>query len=233
MYVGLLLKRFGVDVLPAQNGMEALKMIKLHPPDLIMIDVHMHTMDGITMLRHIKADREIAPIPVIMISTDMSPATVSSCRALGCFDYLSKPIKVDTLHESIQKAFFEGSGRSIRKHIRTAYHNKISVYSNGITYHLYTEILSEGGVYVRKEAPLPIGSDVDVTLPLEGADTLQCKGKVIYTKETFGDFSTLSPGMAIEFYGLSEQNHEDMKNYLKTLVAGDILEEQQEKVLER
>ena len=79
---------------------------------------------------------------------------------------------------------------------------------------------------------MPIRSDVEVTFHLESAKTLQFKGKVIYTKETFGDFSTLSPGMAIQFYGLSEQEQEDMNNYLKTLVAGDILEEQQEKVLE-
>ena len=233
MYVGLLLKRFGIQVFPVRNGLEALKMIKATQPDLIMLDVHMDTFDGIAALRHIKTDREITQIPVIMISKDMSPETVNRCKGLGCSDYLSKPIKVDKLHEAIQKAFFAGSGSPIRKHIRTAYKIKISVYSDGIKYDLYTEMLSEGGAYVRKKEPLPIGSDVDVTLHLESAKTLQFKGKVIYTKETFGDCSTLSPGMAIQFYGLSEQEHEDMNNYLKTLVAGDILEEQQEKVFER
>ncbi len=109
----------------------------------------------------------------------------------------------------------------------------MSVYCNGMEYDLYTEMLSEGGVYVRNEEPLPIGSDVDVTLQPGSAKTLQFKGKVIYTKETFGDFSTLPAGMAIQFYGLSEREHEDMSNYLKTLVAGDILEEQQEKVLDQ
>jgi len=232
MYVGLLLKRFGIKVLPAQNGLEALEMIKLHPPDLIMLNVRKGQIDGISTLRRIKADRDIAHIPVIMISTDMSPETVNSCKALGCSDYLAKPIKVDTLHESIQRLFFAGSDRPIRKHIRTAYNKKIALYFDGIKHELFTEILSEGGVYVRKEAPLPIGSDVDVTLQLESAKTLRCKGRVIYSKETFGDSLSLSPGMAIQFYGLSEQDREDMNAYLKTLVAGDILEEQQEKILE-
>lgn len=232
MYIGLLLKRFGIKVVPVQNGLEALKMIKMHSPDLIILNVHLDEVDGISALRHIKADRDMAQIPVIMISTDMSPETVNTCKTLGCSDYISKPIKVDNLHESIQRAFFAGSNSPIRKYIRTAYNKKISVYSNGIKYDLYTEMLSGGGVYVRKEAPLPIGADVDVTLHLESGKKLQFKGKVIYTKETFGDLSTLSPGMAIQFYGLSEQEQEDMNNYLKTLVAGDILEEQQEKVLE-
>ena len=233
MYLGLLLKRFGIKVVPVQNGLKALKMIKMHSPDLIMLNVHLDEVDGISTLRHIKADMDIAQIPVIMLSTDKSPETVNTCKALGCSDYLSKPIKVDKLHESIQRAFFAGSSGPIRKYIRTAYNKKISVYSNGIKYDLYTEMLSEGGVYVRKETPLPIGSDVVVTLPLESAKKPQFKGKVIYTKKTVGDLSNLSPGMAIQFYGLSNQEQKDMNNYLKTLVAGDILKEQQEKVLVR
>jgi len=233
MYLGLLLKRLGIKVMPVQNGLKALKMIKMHSPDLVILNVHLDEVDGISTLRHIKEDMDIAQIPVIMISMDMSPETVNTCKALGCIAYLAKPLKVDNLHESIQRAFFAGSSGPIRKYIRTAYHEKISVYSNGIKYDLYTEMLSEGGVYVRKEEPLPIGSDVIVTLHLESAKKLQIKGKVIYAKETVGDLSNLSPGMAIQFYGLSEQEQEDMNNYLKTLVAGDILEEQQEKVLER
>jgi len=233
MYLGLLLKRFGIKVMPVQNGLKALKMIKMHLPDLIILNVHLDEVDGISTLRHIKEDMDIAKIPVIMISADMSPETVNTCKALGCSAYLPKPIKVDNLHESIQKAFFAGSSSPVRKYIRTAYNKKISVYSSGIKYELYTEMLSGGGVYVRKEKPLPIGSDIDVTLHLESAKKLQFKGKVIYTKETCGDLSNLSPGMAIQFYGLSEQEQEDMNNYLKTLVAGDILEEQQERVLER
>jgi CheY-like chemotaxis protein/Tfp pilus assembly protein PilZ len=233
MYLGLLLKRFGIKVVPVQNGLEALRMIKMHSPDLIILNFNLDEVDGISTLRRIKADTAMAQIPVIMISTDMSPETVNMCKALGCSAYLCKPIKVDNLHEAIQNAFFAGSSGPIRKYIRTAYNKKISVRSNGDKYDLYTEVLSGGGVYVRIEEPLPIGSDVDLTLHLESAGKLQLKGKVIYTKEMSGDLSTLSPGMAIQFYGLSEQEQEDMNDYLKTLVAGDILAEQQEKVLMR
>jgi CheY-like chemotaxis protein/Tfp pilus assembly protein PilZ len=233
MYLGLLLKRFGIKVVPVQNGPEALKMIRMHSPDLIMLNVHLDEVDGISTLRRIRADMDMAQIPVIMISTDTSPETVNICKALGCSAYLAKPLKVDNLHESIQNAFFAVSSSPVRKYIRTACNKKISLYSNGSKYDLYTEMLSGGGVYVRKEEPLPIGTDVAVTLHLESGKKLQLKGKVIYTKETLGDLSNLSPGMAIQFYGLSEQEQEDMNNYLKTLVAGDILEEQQEKVLMR
>ena len=233
MYLGLLLKRFGIKVVPVQNGPEALKMIKMYSPDLIILNFHLSEVDGISTLRRIKADTAMAQIPVIMISTDMSPETVNMCKALGCSDCLSKPIRVDDLHEAIQNSFFAGSSGPVRKYIRTACNKKISVQSNGTKYDLHTEVLSEGGVYVRKEEPLPIGTDVAVTLQLESAKTLRLKGRVIYTKETLGDLSNLSPGMAIQFYGLSGQEQEEMNNYLKTLVAGDLLEEQQEKVLTR
>lgn len=233
MYLGLLLKRLGIKVVPVKNGPEALKMIKSYSPDLVMLNVQLDEVDGISTLRRIKADKEMARIPVIMISTDKSPETIHLCKTLGCSDYLPKPIKVDNLHGAIQNAFFAGRSGPVRKYIRTAYNKKISVHSNGNKYDLYTEVLSGGGVYVRKEEPLPIGTDVAVTLHLEGTKKLQLKGKVIYTKETLGDLSNLSQGMAIQFYGLSEQEQEEMNNYLRTLVAGDILEEQQEMILER
>ena len=230
MYVGLLFKRLGFQLLPAVNGLDALRLAKTTPVDLITLDVHMDTLDGITALRHIKADKDIAHIPVIMISTDMSQETVRTCREIGCFDYLAKPIKVDMLHDAAQRAFFS-QGKASRRHIRTVCNKKVSVHFKGIRYDLYAEMLSEGGLYVRKEDPLPIGADVDVILNLDDGRSRQLKGKVIYTKNQFGDFSTLSPGMAIQFVDLSEQDNRDMNNYVKTLVAGDILDEQGENIL--
>jgi CheY-like chemotaxis protein/Tfp pilus assembly protein PilZ len=232
MYVGLLLKRFGFQVLPADNGLEVLRMIRLMGADLIILDVHMDTVDGMTTLRHIKADKNSANIPVIMISTDMAPETIKACKDLGCDDYLAKPVKVDRLHDAVQRCFFS-HGRPNRRHIRTSFREKVSVDCDGIRYDLYAETLSAGGVYVKKEYPIPVGSDVEVTFHLDDGKPRHIKGKVIYTKERYGDFSTLAPGMAIQFQDLPDQDYQDMHDYLKTLVAGDIMTAQGERVLER
>ena len=223
MYAGLLLKRFGFRVIPAESGLEVLKIVKLTGPDLIMLDVHMAPMDGISVLRHIKQDTLISYIPVIMVSMDASSETREKCRQIGCFDYLLKPIKIDRLHDSMQRCFYEHLGTN-RKHVRAYFNNKVMVECNGQTYELLSETLCEGGIYLRKEEPFPEGTNVTVTLNLPNTNPLTLKGKVIYQKSLFGDFLTLPPGVAIQFKGLSEQEVRSIKKHVEELVAADILE---------
>jgi CheY-like chemotaxis protein len=224
MYIGLLLKRLGFKLLPAKNGVEALSIIKSNTVDLVMLDVHMNTLDGITALRHIKSDDSISHLPVIMISSDISPETIKECRDLGCIDYIKKPVKVDLLHDSIQSAFFS-QGKYGRKHIRTACNKKVVVQFDGKQYHLYAETIGEGGLYVRIENPFPIDSDVIVSLHPEDVKQRHYKGKIIYSKNEHGDFSIMSPGMAIQFVDLSQQDIDEQRDYLKTLLTKDIFEE--------
>lgn len=233
MYIGLLLKRLGFQLLTARNGLDALKVLKTTSIDLVILDVHMETLDGITTLRHIKSNALTAHVPVIMLSTDMSPETITACKDLGCFDYMQKPVKVDLLHDAIQRSFFDFSGYG-RKHIRTACNEKVIVDFSGKKHSLYAEMCSGGGLYVRSEDPIPTGSDVVVSLHLGNGEQRHYKGKVIYTKNEFGDFSAMSPGMAIQFTELSQQDELELNDYIKTLVAADIFEEQGEiKILER
>jgi CheY-like chemotaxis protein/Tfp pilus assembly protein PilZ len=225
MYMGLLLKRLGFDLLTSRNGQEALRLIKSNPVDLVMLNVYMPTLDGIATLRLIKSDNGIADLPVIMVSADTSPETIKACQDLGCIDFLPKPIKVDQLHEAIQKSFFLQGGH-YRKHIRASCIRKITVEFRGDRLQYYTETFSEGGVYVRTENPLPVGSDVAMTLVLDDGERRRYKGKVIYVKKEVGDFSTLSPGMAIQFTELSTHDNLKLKSFMKGLIAGDILGEQ-------
>ena len=51
MYSSILLKRLGFDVIPVENGAEALKLIKVMEPTLVMLDIHIPVMDGLTTLR--------------------------------------------------------------------------------------------------------------------------------------------------------------------------------------
>jgi len=230
MYIGLLLRRLEFNVITVQNGLEVLKLLKLSEADMAILDVNMNTMDGISTLRHIREDKQIPQIPVIMISFESSAETVEICRRLGCFDYLTKPLKVDKLHEVLQKCFFSQQGTN-RRHIRIHCIRKALISYNGIEERLYTETLSVGGLYVRRQEPFPVGADVAVTLPLSDQKTLQVRGNVIYTKSLYGDFMTLPPGMAIAFKGLLEEQYQELKDYIEKMIVGDILEEQGEQFI--
>jgi CheY-like chemotaxis protein len=225
MYLGLLLRRLESKVMPAESGLEVLRLLKLSGADLVILDVHMKVMDGFTALRHIKEDKQTAHIPVIMVSHDSSGEMIDKCRQLGCFDYLTKPLKIDRLHESLQRCFFANAGTS-RKYLRVPLNVKVALTHNGDEYTLYTETLSEGGMYVIKEEPLPVGSEVSVKCDLGDRGVIRVKGKVIYTKKLFGDFLTLPPGMAIKFEELTETDAGVIKRCIEDIMAGGIIDGQ-------
>lgn len=232
MYAGLLLKRFDFKVLPAENGIEVLKLLKVTAPDVVLLDIYMSDMDGFTVLRKIKSDKQTAHIPVIIISTDSSNETIQKCKELGCFDYLAKPLKIDVLHSTLQDCFFSHKGTN-RKYLRASFNKQVIVTYNKKEYKLYAESISEGGIYVRKENPFPVEAEISIKCDLGDRGSIQIKGNVIYTKKLFGDFLTLPPGMAIAFQEITDDNAKALKSHIEDLMAKDILDEQDEKAIER
>ncbi len=232
MYVGLLLKRLNYKIIPACDGLECLKLLKLTEPDAVLLDVHMPTLDGLKILRHIKEDRQTASIHVIMVSNDADPGTVRKCRELGAYDYLTKPIKIGRLHNVLEECFFAHRGTN-RGNLREKFIRKLKVYCGGKEYEYYAETLSEGGIYLRTREPLPIGTGLEITLRLDETLSLQASGTVIYTRKIDEDFMNIPPGMAIQFKGLSAKDVQLLKCYVTDLLAKDILESQEERVIEK
>jgi CheY-like chemotaxis protein len=231
MYLGLLLKRFDFEVLTAEDGMDVLRLIKLVGADLVLLDVHMKQMDGPTVLRHIRKEKTMSHIPVIMASVDTTDEAMAACKKLGCFAYLKKPVKINILYDTIQRCFFSYRGTN-RKVLRAHLHQKITLKHKGTQYELYTETLSERGLYIIKESPLPVDSEVELALPVRDY-ILPLRGTVIYTKKMFGDFMTLPPGMAIEFEELPEKDAQTLKRFIEDTLAGDLMENQDEPMIER
>ncbi|MCA9717245.1 MAG: response regulator [Myxococcales bacterium] len=83
------LRRAEFDVHIASNGAEGLRMAEELQPDVITLDVKMSDMDGWSVLAALKADSELAAIPVIMVSMFSDP---SLAHTLGADGYMTKPI---------------------------------------------------------------------------------------------------------------------------------------------
>lgn len=81
-------------VLGATNGLVGLQMIHQYAPDLIICDLDMPVMDGIQVLRAIKADPVHANIPFIVASGRADATTVQTIRDLGSDTYLTKPVTI-------------------------------------------------------------------------------------------------------------------------------------------
>ncbi len=79
------------DVETAENGREALEMMKVRDFDAVLLDIEMPEVDGFEVLEHMRTDMRLRDIPVIMISSVEGTDAVIKCIELGAADYLPKP----------------------------------------------------------------------------------------------------------------------------------------------
>jgi adenylate cyclase len=86
------LELLGHRVTVATNGREALDMLRHDTFDLMLLDIEMPEMNGFQVLEHLKADKQLHDLPVIVTSSLESVDNVVRCIELGAEDYLSKPV---------------------------------------------------------------------------------------------------------------------------------------------
>jgi CheY-like chemotaxis protein len=70
---------------------------------LILLDIRMPKVDGIEVLRRLKADTELKKLPVIMLTTTDDAREVERCHQLGCSVYIQKPVDYDRFAEAIRR----------------------------------------------------------------------------------------------------------------------------------
>ena len=97
MIVGRTFKPYDCQIVEAGNGEEGLAPAAREKPDLIILDVTMPVMDGVTMLGKLKEDPALKTIPVIMLTAESGRENVLQIAKLGVRDYLVKPFKEEQL----------------------------------------------------------------------------------------------------------------------------------------
>jgi two-component system chemotaxis response regulator CheY len=94
------LERAGFEVHEAMNGLEALEKLLEAPVDLLIVDVNMPQMDGMTFIETLRGqDTPGAATPVLVTSTESAPSDIAAARDAGANFYLVKPITPETLEE--------------------------------------------------------------------------------------------------------------------------------------
>jgi signal transduction histidine kinase len=92
----------GYQIILAINGIEAIEKARENHPDLILMDIQMPEMDGLEATRRIRADTELAEIPIIALTALARPNDRERCLEAGANDYLSKPISFKGLAATIK-----------------------------------------------------------------------------------------------------------------------------------
>ncbi|MEA5464943.1 two-component regulator propeller domain-containing protein [Leptothoe sp. PORK10 BA2] len=93
----------GYRIQVAKNGQTAINLAQIELPNVILMDIHMPGMDGLTAIQHIRQSPDLAHIPIIALTALAMKEDQARCLEAGADLYLSKPLKLKQLIQSIQK----------------------------------------------------------------------------------------------------------------------------------
>jgi CheY-like chemotaxis protein len=99
----------GFQLVVASNGQEALDLCAHQTFDLILMDVQMPILDGLSAIRQLRAIPATATVPIIALTALAMTQDREHCLAAGANDYLTKPVRLKSLVEAMQRLLAEVS----------------------------------------------------------------------------------------------------------------------------
>jgi adenylate cyclase len=128
-------ERAGHHVRTAENGRDALALLREEPSDVVLLDIVMPELDGVSVLEQIKSDPRLQHIPVIMISAVEEIDSVVRCIEMGAEDYLPKPFDPVLLRARINAGL-------ARKRLHEVEQERVrSVFSRFVPEHVVEDVL--------------------------------------------------------------------------------------------
>ncbi|MBC7917364.1 MAG: response regulator, partial [Rhodoferax sp.] len=109
----MLLGMEGFTVFAAPNGKEALELVRLHQPDMVLSDVMMPQMTGHALLQAIREDPALAPTPVVLLTARADRNDVRDGMNLGADDYLTKPFQREELLTCIRAQMVKAQSQQL------------------------------------------------------------------------------------------------------------------------
>lgn len=101
-----LLKELGFsNVHEAEDGVDALRKLRVEPFDFVVSDWNMPNMTGIDLLREIRKDAALKHLPVLMVTAEAKKENIIEAAEAGASGYVVKPFTAITLDEKLQKIF--------------------------------------------------------------------------------------------------------------------------------
>jgi DNA-binding response OmpR family regulator len=92
----------GYDVVSAPDGQEALDAVVSERPDVVVCDVMMPGMDGLTVLRNLRANPQFSKIPFVVVSAKAQNADVKAALEMGADTYITKPFDPQELLDAVE-----------------------------------------------------------------------------------------------------------------------------------
>jgi len=101
-----IMKQIGFsNISEAENGKNALKLLKSEPIDLVLCDWNMPEMAGIDLLNAVRGDDQLKAMPFVMVTAEAQKENILEAVKAGVSSYIVKPFTAETVEEKLKKVF--------------------------------------------------------------------------------------------------------------------------------
>ncbi|MFQ5399150.1 MAG: response regulator [Anaerolineae bacterium] len=99
LLVSRIVEAEGHELIRAQDGQTALKILAETVPDIILLDINLPGMDGLELARRFKSEKRLEQVPLIATTAQVLVGDRERCMEAGCDDYLPKPLDIRRLRQ--------------------------------------------------------------------------------------------------------------------------------------
>jgi CheY-like chemotaxis protein len=216
--LAMLLQRFSYHVCTAKTGEEALEVITVAVPSLVITELVLPGMSGLDLLNRLRKDPRTQAVPVIALTGDgASEVEMRSVRA-GFAACLQRPVATEELYRVVQKAVEPTPRSNIRVYTR------LPVTVNGVALDCgggeCASVLSEHGMYIRTLAPASVNTVIALSFTLNGR-MISLEAVVLY-RHRFGEGPFGEPGMGLKFLRMSTEDQEHIRRFIRDEITQGI-----------
>jgi CheY-like chemotaxis protein len=212
-YTSMLLQRLEYNIHSSKNADDALEIMNVSEPALVLTEVTLEGKDGVELLKSIKRNPRTFATPVIILTASRDPAVKEACLREACTAYFQKPVDPDVLYAAIQKATESAPRQYIRLNtclnVIVGDDKKAELASTGD----YISALSENGMFISTSLPKPIGIEIPITVFLEDS-RIKVDGMVLYSFKR-GEGPLRTPGMGIKFVHITPEDQALIRSFIR------------------
>ena len=199
-----------IDILAAQDGLEALNVIRTRRPDLVFMDLQMPKMDGAMCCRAIKSDPALVTIPVVMVTSKGNDEDQENCYSAGCDYFLTKPLDRDNFLDTARR-FLPGIDRRER---RVSIDVDAICSVNDETFACSLHDISVGGAFIASEYFGIPKSVIQISFTLPDGTLIECPGRIAWVNRII---SKIPKGFGVKFALLPKHAKESLERFIESI----------------
>jgi CheY-like chemotaxis protein len=217
---GILLQRLGYNIYTAKMAEDALEVMGITIPSLVLTDVSLPAMSGLELLSRMKRNSDTQAVPVICYTASSDPSVKEACFRSGGAAFLSKPAEPDVLFATLQKAVEITPRRYIRLNVclSVIVNNEVAVDGSPVD---CLTALSENGMYVSTLHPRMAGAEMPFTIFLQKY-VIRVVGMVLHSYKS-GEGPLLTPGMGIKFTQIKPEDQATVRAFINRQIIQDLI----------